>query len=217
MVITACLIWLSACAKDDPSPDIWVPPAGDTDTDADTDADTDTDSDSDTDTDTDIDTDSDIDTDTDTDTDSFAPPVTITALTLDTYAAENESCANMDHVLSCFLENAHQDAIDCQIDNTTNCAPGQTCSEHGLCTCTSTGHCNAGFCTTLGFCLPSLCNGYFTCSPWGGCNGNGTYPGDSPAEQALEMGMICCETVDPDGSPNIFFAQESCLDGPADL
>lgn len=178
--------------------------------DYDDDTETSTNTSSDTDTDTAEDTDPGTDTSADTDTDADTDP-------------SDECCADDGQRIECWWQDAEQDGVTCTDDSV--CAPN-TCEKDaavlggepsptgvGLCRCTydetdiegGYGDCPGdGVCRPDGICRPSYCNGYLTCSCWGGCELElfGTGDWNSPAEYCvndLATGApYCCDGVYPE-------------------
>ncbi|MBN2342139.1 MAG: hypothetical protein JXX29_03420 [Deltaproteobacteria bacterium] len=125
-----------------------------------------------------------------------------------------------------------------------DCAAGQTCNSNinltaypnitaagftGLCTCDTHADCrdtsgDGGACfetidpvtsATVNLCGPSMCNGYYVCSCWGGCvwwDGNST--ANTPSLDAAALGLYCCENEDfanPDVTSGLItFGDSSC-------
>ena len=99
----------------------------------------------------------------------------------------------------------------------------------GMCECNSHADCrdtddNGGTCFTyddpdevddVNLCGPSMCNGYYVCSCWGGCTWwDGNNATNTPADNASSLGLYCCENAayaNPDlESGLVSFGNESC-------
>ncbi len=108
---------------------------------------------------------------------------------------DRDCCASNEQAMECWMLDAEEDEITCTPENLDNCAPGQTCSEYGFCTCRDSCDCNSGVCTSEWVCVPSTCNGYHKCSCSGGCEWwDGNNPTNTPSAVAASVGLECCES-----------------------
>ncbi len=120
---------------------------------------------------------------------------------------DSDACCSTAQIEEAWWETADLQQVTCSDDNLSNCAPGQTCS-NGLCTCDSSCDCPEGLCSSAGVCLPSACNGYFTCNCWGGTSWWSSDPQNTPALDAAARGRTCQDAFfsdEPDGDLSQWF------------
>jgi hypothetical protein len=130
----------------------------------------------------------------------------------------DECCSDPGQIAECWWQDAARDEVACLSDS--KCSP-HTCQKdaaefggnpsptgEGLCECTydaddingGFGDCpGSGVCNPDGICGPSYCNGYLTCSCWGGCEekifGSTAESYDTPDEYCdaeLAAAPYCC-------------------------
>ncbi|MBN2529216.1 MAG: hypothetical protein JXR76_22695 [Deltaproteobacteria bacterium] len=156
-------------------------------------------------------------------------------------------CENPGHANDCWEEDALDDNeegfIFCNSDSDCGGRPCNTAAVDmekfvrakemykGMCECANHGDCRdsegkGGSCflasapdasEELKLCGPSICNGYYVCSCWGGCvwwDGNDPSQTNTPMNDAQTLGMYCCESEhysNPDENPGIVtFGNSSC-------
>ncbi|MBN2526728.1 MAG: hypothetical protein JXR76_10060 [Deltaproteobacteria bacterium] len=71
---------------------------------------------------------------------------------------------------------------------------------------------------SVGLCGPSMCNGFYICSCWGGCTWwDDNSPTNTPTNDAATIGLYCCENskyTDPrEDSGIVLFGNEDCVAG----
>ena len=153
--------------------------------------------------------DTDSNLDSDTDSNNCAPLLDVSELNQGVDNNSGECCTTTAHITECLLADAAHDGLTCTADDLSNCAAGQSCSGEGLCTCANSCQCGTGRCSTLGVCLPSVCNGYYVCSCWGGCTWwDGNDPTNTPADDAAALNLYCCEGYSTNGTQIVTYSAD---------
>lgn len=140
-------------------------------------------------------------------------------------AIDEKCCENTGHADECWERDALNDNVAGHIfcNSDADCATGFECNTDvdlsgyeaisadfaGLCECNNHMDCrgaggDGGACfdspesnNATGLCGPSLCNGYYICSCWGGCDWwDGNDPVNRPSDDAATVNLYCCENKD---------------------
>jgi hypothetical protein len=138
----------------------------------------------------------------------------------------DECCSDPGQIAECWWQDAERDGATCSANS--NCKNGNICNKDetgpsgkGLCTCDGDEDCRDGVCFE-GICGPSFCNGYLTCSCWGGCEqkyfGDAHY--DTPekyCQNELATAPYCCDGQYPNipgtEATGYCSTSASCLEG----
>ncbi len=100
-----------------------------------------------------------------------------------------ECCSEAGQITECWMQDAEDDGVTCDEDD--DCPFGQCNLLLGVCKCDSDDDCADGLCTPNGLCGPKWCNGYRTCSCFGGCESSD--PDHSPEEVCTSNDYVCCD------------------------
>ncbi len=127
----------------------------------------------------------------------------------------------------CWWKDADRDGAVCGRPSDLPCPYGNSCdlsvrgpSGQGLCRCDNENNaanvCRKGVCLeSCKRCSPSFCNGYTSCSCWGGCENvfhGRNQSGDiisTPEEKCASLGKSCCEGGYP-GDPSGWSLGDCC-------